>query len=162
MLIKQDQFHSSRIYSHSLSLFLFLSLFYVLLYVSFCSLNLAKHIRTLIDRVLFMVLEQLILANSPTMAALSSAMASSSSTIASSSTAPLSSTVNVMNQPLILLSNMENTMIVKLDNTNYIVWKHQITMILETYSMFELWRNHILFRRSILRIFLVHSSQFWI
>ena len=33
---------------------------------------------------------------------------------------------------------MSNMMIVKLDNTNYIVWKHQITMVLETYSMFEL------------------------
>ena len=27
---------------------------------------------------------------------------------------------------------------IKLDNTNYIVWKHQITMVLETYWMFEL------------------------
>lgn len=45
---------------------------------------------------------------------------------------------NVMNQPLILLSNMANMMTVRLDNTNYIVWKHQITMILETYLMFEL------------------------
>ena len=131
MLIKQDQFHSSRIFSHSLSLFLFLSLFCVLLYISFCSLNLAKHTRTLTIRVLFMVLEQLIPANSSTMAALSSAMASSS-------TRPSSSTINVMNQPLILLSNMKYMMAVKLDNTNYIVWKYQITMILETYSMFEL------------------------
>jgi len=29
-------------------------------------------------------------------------------------------------------------MIVKLDSSNYIVWKHQISMVLETYSMFEL------------------------
>ena len=29
-------------------------------------------------------------------------------------------------------------MIVKLDNTNYIVWKHQISMVLETYSLYEL------------------------
>ena len=43
-----------------------------------------------------------------------------------------------MNQPLLLLSNMSNMMTVKLDNTNYIVWKHQITMVLETYSLFEL------------------------
>ena len=70
-----------------------------------------------------MVLEQFIPANSSTMAALSSAMASSS-------TAPSSSTVNVMNQPLILLYKMKNMMTVKLDNTNYMVWKHQITMIL--------------------------------
>nr|POF27177.1 hypothetical protein CFP56_08547 [Quercus suber] len=33
---------------------------------------------------------------------------------------------------------MSNMMTVKLDNTNYIVWKHQITMVLETYSLFEL------------------------
>ena len=29
-------------------------------------------------------------------------------------------------------------MTVKLDSSNYIVWKHQISMVLETYSMFEL------------------------
>ena len=29
-------------------------------------------------------------------------------------------------------------MIVKLDSSNYIVCKHQISMVLETYSMFEL------------------------
>ena len=43
-----------------------------------------------------------------------------------------------MNQPLLLLSNMSNIMTVKLDNTNYVVWKHQIKMVLETYSLFEL------------------------
>ena len=46
--------------------------------------------------------------------------------------------MNVMNQPLLLLSNMSNMMTIKLDNTNYIVWKHQITMILETYSLYDL------------------------
>ena len=39
------------------------------------------------------------------------------------------------NQPLLLLSNM---MTVKLNSSNYIVWKHQISMVLETYSLFEL------------------------
>ena len=29
-------------------------------------------------------------------------------------------------------------MTVKLNSSNYIVWKHQISMVLETYSMFEL------------------------
>ena len=29
-------------------------------------------------------------------------------------------------------------MTVKLDNSNYIVWKHQISMVLETYSLIEL------------------------
>ena len=66
-----------------------------------------------------------------------SSMASSSSSVATSSTAS-GSTMNVMNQPLLLLSNMSNMMTIKLDNSNYIVWKHQISMILETYSLFEL------------------------
>ena len=65
---------------------------------------------------------------------------STSSTMASSSTSSStsSSSVNVLNQPLLLLSNMANMMTIKLDNTNYIVWKHQITMVLKTYSLFEL------------------------
>ena len=29
-------------------------------------------------------------------------------------------------------------MTIKLDSSNYIVWKHQITMVLETYAMFDL------------------------
>ena len=67
----------------------------------------------------------------------STAMPSSSSTMtsmASSSTA----SINLINQPLLLLSNMSNMMTVKLDSSNYIVWKHQISMVLETYSLFEL------------------------
>ena len=39
------------------------------------------------------------------------------------------------NQPLLLLSNM---MTVKLDSSNYTIWKHQISMVLETYFLFEL------------------------
>ena len=55
------------------------------------------------------------------------------STMASStsSSTSLNSSANVKNQPLLLLSNVANMMIVKLDNTNYIVWKHQISMVLE-------------------------------
>ena len=55
------------------------------------------------------------------------------STMASStsSSTSLNSSANVMNQPLLLLSNVANMMIVKLDNTNYIEWKHQISMVLE-------------------------------
>lgn len=45
---------------------------------------------------------------------------------------------NLMSQPLLLLSNMANMMPIKLDSSNYIVWKHQITMVLETYRMFDL------------------------
>ena len=64
-------------------------------------------------------------------------MAASSSTMASfSSTSSMSS--SLVNQPFPLLSNMSNMMTVKLDNTNYIVWKHQISMVLETYSLYEL------------------------
>ena len=71
------------------------------------------------------------------MANTNSTTAPSSSTGASSST-NTNSSMNVMNQPLLLLSNMSNMMTIKLDNTNYIVWKHQITMILETYSLYDL------------------------
>uniref|UniRef100_A0A7N2KWM8 Retrotransposon Copia-like N-terminal domain-containing protein n=1 Tax=Quercus lobata TaxID=97700 RepID=A0A7N2KWM8_QUELO len=49
-----------------------------------------------------------------------------------------SSSMNLMNQPLLLLSNMANMMTVKLDSINYIVWKHQIAMALEMYFMFDL------------------------
>nr|POE66420.1 hypothetical protein CFP56_29267 [Quercus suber] len=74
----------------------------------------------------------------PSISSNSSTIVASSSAMASSSTTPLSSIVSVMNQPLLLLSNMANMMTIKLDNTNYIVWKHQITIVLETYSIFEL------------------------
>ena len=84
-----------------------------------------------------MVSEPEIPVQNSTMAASNSTTASSSSTSANSSTFA-SSSMNVMNQPLLLLSNMSNMMTVKLDNTNYIVWKHQITVILETYSLYEL------------------------
>ena len=33
---------------------------------------------------------------------------------------------------------MSNMMTIKLDPSNYIVWKYQISMVLETYSMLEL------------------------
>ena len=74
----------------------------------------------------------------PTIYANNSSSKVASSAIGLSSMAPATVLINLMNQPLLLLSNMSNMMIVKLDNTNYIVWKHQITMVLETYSMFEL------------------------
>ena len=68
--------------------------------------------------------------------------ASTSTTMPLTSTAmPLTSTstsINLTNQPLLLLSNMSNMMTIKLDSSNYIVWKHQISMVLETYSMLEL------------------------
>nr|POE88985.1 hypothetical protein CFP56_39825 [Quercus suber] len=73
-------------------------------------------------------------ATSSTMAgATSSTMAASSSSVFSSNSA-----VTILNQSLLLLSNMANMMTKKLDNTNYIVWRHQMTMVLEMYSLFEL------------------------
>ena len=63
----------------------------------------------------------------------SSIMAASSLTMASSlSTSSMSygTPMNLVNQPLLLLSNMSNMMTMKLDNANYIVWRHQITMVL--------------------------------
>ena len=39
--------------------------------------------------------------------------------------------------PLLLLSNMSSMMTVKLDYNNYVVWKHQIEVILEIYSMID-------------------------
>ena len=79
------------------------------------------------------VTETMAATNSTTITATSLTMAASSS-----SSFPSSSSVNVLNQPLLLLSNMANMMTIKLDNTNYIVWRHQITMVLKTYSLFEL------------------------
>ena len=89
-----------------------------------------------------MVLEQqsILVYIDPTMSETTSA--STYTTMPLTSTAmPLTSTstsINLTNQPLLLLSNMSNMMTVKLDSSNYIVWKHQISMLLETYSMFEL------------------------
>ena len=87
-------------------------------------------------RVFIMVSEHATAATnqSSTMAASNSIMASSSSTSSMSS----STASNLLNRPLLLLSNMSNMMTMKLDKTNYIVWKHQITMVLETYSLYEL------------------------
>jgi hypothetical protein len=39
--------------------------------------------------------------------------------------------------PLMLLSNMSNLMSIKLDSLNYMVWKLQLTTILEAYSMID-------------------------
>ena len=38
---------------------------------------------------------------------------------------------------MILLSNISNLISVKLDNTNYVVWKYQATSILEAYSLLD-------------------------
>ena len=74
--------------------------------------------------------------DSTTIPIMTSTMSSSTSTFANSTMALLTIAiaVNLVNQPLLLLSNMANMMTIKLDSTNYIVWKHQVTMVLETYS----------------------------
>ena len=55
----------------------------------------------------------------------------------SSSTTPstTATTSPLVNPSLLLLSNMSSMMTVKLDSTNYIMWKHQIVVILEAYAM---------------------------
>lgn len=95
-----------------------------------------------------MVSEPTIPAQSSSMASSSSTMASSSTTMATSSTSSISST-KCENQPL--LSNMANMMIVKLDNTNYMVWKHQISIVLKTYSLFELLKEPQLIHEKVLK-----------
>ena len=74
----------------------------------------------------------------PTMAETNST--STSFTVPSTSTTvpSTSSSINLINQHLLLLSNMSNMMTIKLNPSNYIVQKYQISMVLETYSMFEL------------------------
>ena len=39
--------------------------------------------------------------------------------------------------PLLLLKNMSNLMSAKLDSTNFMVWKFQISTILDAYSMID-------------------------
>ena len=83
----------------------------------------------------------------------SSSMAASSAITSFSTMAPATSSVNLMNQSLLLLPNMANMITVKLDITNYTVWKHQITMVLETFSCLSFWMNPNQFLISFLRIF---------
>ena len=69
----------------------------------------------------------------------SAPFSTSASTSSSSSTAPftMTNTITHINPSLLLLSNMSSMMTVKLDCSNYIVWKQQIEVILETYSMID-------------------------
>ena len=119
--------------SHFLSLSINLSYFTNRVYLALTLGSYLSDCVTYINTDFFMVSKQensKIPVQNPSMATLSSSVATSSTTFGS--------TMNVMNQPLLLLSNMSNMMTIKLDNANYIVWKHQISMILETYSLFEL------------------------
>ena len=68
----------------------------------------------------------------------STTMASTNATSSSStSNSTIASTALPANTLLLLLFNMSSMMTVKIDYGNYIVWKHQIEVILETYSMID-------------------------
>ena len=66
---------------------------------------------------------------------MASAPSFSSSTTVSTSTITTTPTNSLVNPSLLLLSNMASMMTMKLDFTNYMVWKHQIVVILEAYAM---------------------------
>nr|POF06794.1 hypothetical protein CFP56_71556 [Quercus suber] len=69
---------------------------------------------------------------------MASAQSGSSSSSSSSSVVPAMASLGLpMNSSLLLLSNMSSMMTVKLDYENYVVWKHQIKVILDTYSMID-------------------------
>ena len=61
-------------------------------------------------------------------------MSTSSTTSPSSSNSPLPSNNQT---PIFLLSNISTYVIVKLDHSNFLTWKFQITHILEAYSLLE-------------------------
>lgn len=68
----------------------------------------------------------------PSMA--SSACSTSDTTGSTSSTSTTASNHGI-NPSLLLLSNMASMMTMKLDYNNYLVWRHQIEVILEAYSL---------------------------
>ena len=65
-------------------------------------------------------------------------MASTTSSSTSGSTLAVTNTALPANTSLLLLSNMSSMMTVKLDYGHYTVWKHQIEVILETYTMIDI------------------------
>ena len=65
-------------------------------------------------------------------------MAFTSSSSTYGSTHAVTNTTLPTNTSLLLLSNMSSMMTIKLDYGNYIVWKHQIVAILETYLMIDI------------------------
>ena len=61
-----------------------------------------------------------------------------SSLAPASTTLPYRATGSIpVNTSLLLLSNMSSMMTVKLNYGNYVIWKHQIEVILDTYSMID-------------------------
>ena len=76
---------------------------------------------------------------------MASAQSSSSSSSSSSSAVPAMAPSGLpVNSSLLLLSNMSSMMTVKLDYGNYVVWKHQIEVILDTYSMIDVLDDSII------------------
>ena len=75
----------------------------------------------------------------------STTMASTNATSSSStSNSTIASTALPANTLLLLLFNMSSMMTVKLDYGNYIVWKHQIEVILEIYSMIDVIDDYVI------------------
>ena len=69
---------------------------------------------------------------------MASAQSNSSSLSSSSSAVPAMTPSGLsVNSSLLLLSNMSSMKTVKLDYGNYVVWKDQIEVILDTYSMID-------------------------
>nr|POE58168.1 hypothetical protein CFP56_21444 [Quercus suber] len=76
---------------------------------------------------------------------MASAPSGSSSSAFASTALPAMATASLpVNTSLLLLSNMSSMMTVKLDYGNYIVWKHQIEVILDTYSMIDVFDDSII------------------
>ena len=71
------------------------------------------------------------------------ASAQSNSSFSSSTVPAMASSSLPVNSSLLLLSNMSSMMTVKLDHGNYVVWKHQIEVILDTYSMIDVLDNSL-------------------
>lgn len=56
--------------------------------------------------------------------------------MASSSSSTNSSTNSSLSSPLFLLSNICNLVPLRLDSTNYVLWKYQVSSILKAHSLF--------------------------
>ena len=70
-------------------------------------------------------------------------MASTTSSSTSNSIPAVTNIALLANASLLLLSNMSSMMTIKLDYGNYIIWKYQIEVILETYSMIDILNDSI-------------------
>ena len=66
---------------------------------------------------------------------MASSACSTSSASSSSTSIHYSISTHGVNPSLLLLTNMASMMTVKLDYKNYLVWRHQIEMVLEAYSI---------------------------